>query len=416
VALGGGGGGGGQGGAGGAGARGGAGGAGGSGGPGLVGGSGGPGADGGRGGLGGAGGDGGLGGPGGGGYGGSFFAGKGLTVSLDGTNVSDGAAQGGPGGAAGSPGLGGVGGHGGTGGAGGLGGSGSPVGVAAPAGVAGADAVGGVAGVSGVAGAAGQSSGDATFTAEPGTATISGTVFADANASGHLGAGAAGLAGRTVFLDRNGNGLRDAGEPSVVTDSSGNYVLSGVAAGTYTLRVEPLSGDVPTAPAGEMYPVSVATGADLTGQNFGLQPGSPIVPPTPDPAPSPPVAAAFAPPAPVAAPALVDVSNTVQVVRGNLKRLRGGRLGVKVMIVNRGNTSLQGPMLLVLENLTRKVQLRNGAGVTQQLSGGSPYIAVSSSDNVLAPGASVTLVLLFRNPSGGAIHFSPLVVAGTGTP
>jgi hypothetical protein len=276
--------------------------------------------------------------------------------------------------------------------------------------VAGADGVAGPVGAGALPGAPGQGTGAGTFTAEPGTATLSGTVCANGN-------GDTGLAGRTVFLDRNGNGLRDAGEPSAVTDSTGNYVLSGVEPGTYTLRVEPLPGEVPTSPTRGMYPVSVAPDANVTGEDFWTLTANPAVAGvtvTPAPLLAAPAATPSLAPATVATPDLVDLTGTLRVVRGRVKKLRGGRLGMKVTLVNGGNTSIQGPLQLVLQNLTRKVQLWNRTGLSGQVGGaGNPYLVAG---NGLAPGASMTVVLLFRNPTGRPVQFVPRVVAGTGTP
>jgi hypothetical protein len=42
-----------------------------------------------------------------------------------------------------------------------------------------------------------------------------------------------------VFADLNNNGVRDAGEPWSTTNSNGDYLLAGLIAGTYTVRVDP---------------------------------------------------------------------------------------------------------------------------------------------------------------------------------
>jgi hypothetical protein len=49
------------------------------------------------------------------------------------------------------------------------------------------------------------------------------------------------LAGRTVFLDRNGNGLLDAGEPSKQTGATGRYRFANVAPGPHRVLVVPMS-------------------------------------------------------------------------------------------------------------------------------------------------------------------------------
>jgi hypothetical protein len=274
--------------------------------------------------------------------------------------------------------------------------------VAGATGPAGAD---GPAGAGNLPGASGPSGGDTTVTPVPGTATVGGTVFADPNGIGSLDASDAGLAGRTVFLDLNGNGQPDPGEPSAVTDSTGSYLLSGVTPGNYTLQVQTLPGDVPTAPTGCTYSLSVAGGTDLAGQNFGLLPGSPAAPTAPA---APPLA-----PAPAASPGLIDLASPLIVSRGKLVALLGGRVQERVTIANLSGEAFPGPVVLVLENLTRRVRLRNRAGFARSA---DPFVVVPNGGNGLGPGESMTLTLLFINPLGRRIRFVPRVVAGTQEP
>jgi hypothetical protein len=58
--------------------------------------------------------------------------------------------------------------------------------------------------------------------------TFSGTVFNDANADGERGSKEAGVAGITVFLDRDRDEKLDSGEVSTKTDSSGKYSITGL--------------------------------------------------------------------------------------------------------------------------------------------------------------------------------------------
>ena len=77
-------------------------------------------------------------------------------------------------------------------------------------------------------------------------ASISGSVFADRDKDGLRGATEPGLAGITVYLDLNDNGIADTGEPSAVTgkdlfytpavDESGTYAFTSLTAGTYKVR------------------------------------------------------------------------------------------------------------------------------------------------------------------------------------
>lgn len=125
-------------------------------------------------------------------------------------------------------------------------------------------------------------------------ATITGTVFNDVNQDGiydilHEKF----LAGDTVYLDTNNNGVLDPGEVSTITNNTGNYTFS-VLPGTYYIRVIPrpgfhqdppgyftitvASGDTPIVNIGENNTATI-TGTlfqDLNG-NGVLDPGEPGV-------------------------------------------------------------------------------------------------------------------------------------------
>lgn len=68
------------------------------------------------------------------------------------------------------------------------------------------------------------------------SASIAGAKFRDMNGNGVRDAGDAGIAGFTVFLDANTNGVFDVGEVSTVSDANGNYTFTGLGPGTYTVR------------------------------------------------------------------------------------------------------------------------------------------------------------------------------------
>jgi len=102
------------------------------------------------------------------------------------------------------------------------------------------------------------------------SATITGTVFNDANGDGAQDNGEAGLAGVQVYADLGNVGYFVTGDPTTTTNANGNYTLSGLAAGNYIVRqVQPL-GDAQTSPSGGLgHHVTVSAGQTLSGQNFG---------------------------------------------------------------------------------------------------------------------------------------------------
>ncbi|MCB1052672.1 MAG: hypothetical protein KDC71_18875 [Acidobacteria bacterium] len=69
-------------------------------------------------------------------------------------------------------------------------------------------------------------------------------VWNDLDGDGVQDGGEPGISGVTVFLDLNSNGMLDGGEPSDVTDASGLYLFTNLAAGNYTIRV--LTSSVPS--------------------------------------------------------------------------------------------------------------------------------------------------------------------------
>lgn len=99
--------------------------------------------------------------------------------------------------------------------------------------------------------------------------SIDGSAFTDLNGNGQLSTGDPTLAGRTVFIDRDGTGVPDANNPSTVTDTSGNYTFTGLPAGTYTVREALPANASATTPA---QTVTVAAGETASGVDFGERP------------------------------------------------------------------------------------------------------------------------------------------------
>jgi glutamine cyclotransferase len=87
---------------------------------------------------------------------------------------------------------------------------------------------------------------------------IRGHHWNDLDGNGSWDAGEPPLAGWTVFLDANQNGVLDAGEASTLTGSGGEYALTEVAPGAHTVAVELPPGWTQTCPsevpsAGRLY-------------------------------------------------------------------------------------------------------------------------------------------------------------------
>jgi hypothetical protein len=102
--------------------------------------------------------------------------------------------------------------------------------------------------------------------------SITGTVYFDDNANGIRDPGEGGLSGRTVYLDLDGNGALDAGEPTAITDASGNYTFTSLAIGNYSVRLAlPYPNVALTLPASGGLVVTVDSGMTSSGGvNFGI--------------------------------------------------------------------------------------------------------------------------------------------------
>ncbi len=101
-----------------------------------------------------------------------------------------------------------------------------------------------------------------------GTGSLSGTVWNDIAGDGNRDASDVGLAGWTIFLDLDGDGLPGPAEPSVETDGGGNYVLEGLAADEYEV-VEVLPTGWDAAPGfSDGYSVVVVEGANSVVPDF----------------------------------------------------------------------------------------------------------------------------------------------------
>jgi hypothetical protein len=109
-----------------------------------------------------------------------------------------------------------------------------------------------------------------SLTAVPfGTASISGQVFADGNGDGIKGVDAIGLSGWKVYIDLNNNGSFDTGDIVSTTDHLGKFSFTGLAAGTYKVKIVQQTGWKLTTSA--TLSITVSTTA-VSGKLFGEQP------------------------------------------------------------------------------------------------------------------------------------------------
>jgi len=102
-----------------------------------------------------------------------------------------------------------------------------------------------------------------------------------------------------------------------------------------------------------------------------------------------------------------NVSAQVSVTETGFARNRStGLWGATMTVTNTGSTTITSPVQVLMTNITGGVTMQNNTGT----SGGVPFITVTS--GTLAPGASVSVVIQFANPTNGFIGFTPLAYAG----
>lgn len=108
----------------------------------------------------------------------------------------------------------------------------------------------------------GDNNAQATTTAR-GVADLAITTFDDPNSSGFREGAEAGLPGTTIFIDLNGNGILDSGEPSRTTGVNGAFTLKGVGAGDFRICAVVPEGRVATSPRCTGVPVTVDGVGDI---------------------------------------------------------------------------------------------------------------------------------------------------------
>jgi hypothetical protein len=86
--------------------------------------------------------------------------------------------------------------------------------------------------------------------------------------------GEANRSGVVVYIDSNLNGVKDSTEKSATTDSSGNYTLSSLAAGSYRVRTVVPTGTTLISPSAGYYSVTIVVGSTVTSKNFAIKTNS----------------------------------------------------------------------------------------------------------------------------------------------
>ncbi len=99
---------------------------------------------------------------------------------------------------------------------------------------------------------------------------IIGTKYNDVDGDGVWNSGEPVLSGWNIWLDANQNGVEDAGDQYQVTDSFGQFMFTGLTAGSYLVGEKMQPGWIQTFPAAPgTHTVSVTTGVTVQGILFG---------------------------------------------------------------------------------------------------------------------------------------------------
>lgn len=104
-------------------------------------------------------------------------------------------------------------------------------------------------------------------------AGATGTKFLDANGDGQqLGLDEGGLPGFVFYVDYNGNGVLDGGEPAGISKADGSWTITGIKPGSYPVREVADPAYTCTAPANCRYDVTFGAGQAVTVGAFGNHP------------------------------------------------------------------------------------------------------------------------------------------------
>ncbi len=97
--------------------------------------------------------------------------------------------------------------------------------------------------------------------------SISGQKFEDLNGNKHKDNGEPGLAGWTIFIDADNDGILDTGEISTITNDYGNYSFTNLTAGNYTIREVQQTGWQQT--TSDPKAIEILSGMDVFNIDFG---------------------------------------------------------------------------------------------------------------------------------------------------
>jgi uncharacterized protein (DUF2141 family) len=121
--------------------------------------------------------------------------------------------------------------------------------------------------------ASGRSISNANFNDTPIGATagsISGTVFSDDNGDGKINNGEAGLSNWELYIDQNNTHVQVPADPSTTTDTNGFFDFTGLAAGTYIVRVNTPGAWLQTFPlSGFGQHITLFLGQNVSNVLFG---------------------------------------------------------------------------------------------------------------------------------------------------
>ena len=106
--------------------------------------------------------------------------------------------------------------------------------------------------------------------AGPPMGLLVGTLFRDLNANGTRDAGEKPLAQWRVFVDLNGDGKWERGEPRTTTNRLGQYHFT-LPTGTYTVRIIPKAHFIPTTATTFSFQSNITAGTMQTALDFGAE-------------------------------------------------------------------------------------------------------------------------------------------------